>query len=97
MTWLAHLVWKSLGDCMARPEDIEMDLIDPNPFQPRQDFGDLSGLQRSIENHGLIQRIVVRKKGKRYQIKVGHRRFLACKNLGWKTIPAEIADASGAM
>lgn len=82
------------SDSMGKPMDIPIRLVDPNPFQPRHDFGDVKELQKSIENHGLIQRIVVRREGDRCQIKAGHRRFQACKNLKWKTIPAEVVEAS---
>lgn len=71
-------------------ESIEMNRIDPNPYQPRRQFDEreLSDLAQSIENYGVIQPIVVRPVGERYQIVAGERRFRACALLGHRVIPA---------
>ena len=59
--------------------EIELNLIDANPFQPRKIFSDdeLSELANSIKQQGLIQPIVLRKVGDRYQIISGERRTRA--------------------
>ena len=63
---------------------IPVDLIEPNPFQPRMSFGEeaLLELADSIRTFGLIQPITVRKKGSKYQIISGERRFRACTKAG---------------
>lgn len=74
--------------------EINIDLIDPNPFQPRKIFDDdeLVELAETIEKHGLIQPIAVRKVGDRYQIISGERRTRASKLANCKTIKAQIYD-----
>ena len=75
---------------------IPVDLIEPNPFQPRMNFGEeaLLELADSIRTFGLIQPITVRKKGAKYQIISGERRFRACTKAGMDMIPAYIRDAN---
>ena len=74
--------------------DIDINLIDANPFQPRKSFSDenLQELANTIKVHGLIQPIVVRKVGDRYQIISGERRTRASKLAGFSTIKAQIYE-----
>ena len=76
---------------------IPMDMIEPNPFQPRMTFGQdaLEELAESIRTLGLIQPITVRRKSDgRYQIISGERRFRACQMAGMDMIPAYIRDTN---
>ena len=76
---------------------IPMDMIEPNPFQPRMSFGQeaLEELAESIRTLGLIQPITVRRKSDgRYQIISGERRFRACQMAGMDMIPAYIRDTN---
>lgn len=76
---------------------IPVDLIEPNPFQPRMSFDTdaLEELAESIKTFGLIQPITVRKKSpSKYQIISGERRFKACRIAGMDMIPAYIRDAN---
>ena len=75
---------------------IPLDLVEPNPFQPRMSFDPeaLQELADSIRTFGLIQPITVRKKGDKYQIISGERRYRACIMAGMDMIPAYIRDAS---
>ena len=76
---------------------IPVDMIEPNPYQPRLSFDQeaLQELAASIRTLGLIQPITVRKKSAdRYQIISGERRFRACRLAGMDMIPAYIRDAS---
>lgn len=76
---------------------IPVDLIEPNPFQPRMSFDQeaLEELAESIRTLGLIQPITVRRKEDgRYQIISGERRFRACRLSGMDMIPAYIRDAN---
>jgi ParB family chromosome partitioning protein len=66
-----------------------------NPYQPRKIFEEakLLELAESIKEHGIIQPIIVSRKGKQYEIIAGERRFLAAKIAGLKTLPAIIREA----
>ena len=72
--------------------DIDLDLIDPNPFQPRKFFSEdeLSELANTIKTHGLLQPISVRSVSGRYQIISGERRTRASRLAGLKTIKAQV-------
>lgn len=74
--------------------EIDVNLVDPNPFQPRKSFNDdeLVELAETIEKHGLIQPIAVRKVGDRYQIISGERRTRATKLAGLSTIKAQVYE-----
>lgn len=73
---------------------ISVDLIDPNPYQPRTSFDAdaLEELAESIRAIGLIQPITVRRKGTRYQIISGERRFRASRLAGMDAIPAYVRE-----
>ncbi len=76
---------------------IPVDIIEPNPFQPRMSFDPeaLEELAESIRTLGLIQPITVRRKSDgRYQIISGERRFRACRLTGMDMVPAYIRDTN---
>lgn len=76
--------------------NIPIDEIQPNAYQPRKTFNDetLDELTNSIKNYGVLQPIVVRRRGRSgYEIIAGERRWRACKRAGLKEIPAIIKDA----
>ena len=78
-------------------DNININLIAVNPYQPRSNFNEetLKELSASIKNIGVIQPITVRKiKENSYQLISGGRRLMACKNLGFKNIPAYIRSAN---
>jgi ParB family chromosome partitioning protein len=77
---------------------IRVDLIDPNPDQPRRvfDADRLDELARSIARSGLLQPVVVRRAGDRYELIVGERRWRASQRAGLQTIPAVVADVDPA-
>jgi ParB family chromosome partitioning protein len=70
-------------------ELVDVNAIDPNPHQPRVDFDEdeIAGLAASIQNQGLLQPVVLRKKGSRYEIISGERRFRAHKHLKRDSVP----------
>ncbi len=80
------------------PLQIEISKIDPNPFAARQiKDDDIAELALSLKSNGLLSPIKVRPKpgcNDRYEIIFGHRRLLAAKTLGWRTIRAEISNIS---
>src|SRR5262245_24727103 len=68
--------------------------IQPNPYHPRKTFAAeaLADLQRSIQEHGVLQPIVVRNTPGGYQLIAGERRWRAAQSLGIKTLPAVVRD-----
>jgi ParB family transcriptional regulator, chromosome partitioning protein len=80
---------------MAEPEAaVAVELIDANPFQPRTSFDEteLSELSESVRAKGIIQPVLVRPVGERYQLVAGERRWRAAKLAGLQTIPAVVKD-----
>ena len=71
---------------------IPIDRIDPNPNQPRQVMGDLSELMASIAEKGILEPLVVRQRGERFQIVAGERRYQAAVQVGLREIPVVIRD-----
>src|SRR5207342_1440041 len=71
---------------------IPIDLIDPNPNQPRQVMGDLSELIASIGEKGIIEPLVVRQRGERFQIIAGERRYQASVQAGLRELPVVIRE-----
>ena len=78
--------------------DLLVDEISPNRLQPRSYFDDtkLEELVTSIEEHGVLQPVVVQKAESGYELIVGERRWRASKKLGLKKIPAVIREVSDA-
>lgn len=89
---------KTLGDepDVSNESVIEMKInnIEPNVNQPRKNFDDekIDDLAESIKVHGVLQPIIVCKKGDYYQIIAGERRWRASKKAGLKTIPVIIRE-----
>ena len=63
--------------------------IRPSPRNPRQRI-EVDELKDSLDIHGLLQAIVVRRRGTGYELIAGHRRYEAAKQLGWVTIDAKV-------
>jgi ParB family chromosome partitioning protein len=76
--------------------EIEVDRIDPNPEQPRRRFDgeQLERLAESIRQHGVLQPVVVRRNGERFELLVGERRWRASRAAGRRTVPAVVSDAA---
>jgi ParB family transcriptional regulator, chromosome partitioning protein len=90
-----------MGVPEAKPSaagDLLVDEISPNRLQPRSYFDDkkLEELVTSIEEHGVLQPVVVQKSDSGYELIVGERRWRASKKLGLKKIPAVIREVSDA-
>ena len=71
---------------------VPIDELDPNPNQPRQVMGDLSELMASIAEKGIIEPIIVRQRGPRFQIVAGERRYQAAVQVGLRDVPIVIRD-----
>ncbi len=69
--------------------------IENNPFQPRRDFDEraIDELAESLKAHGMIQPLVVRRNGARYQLIAGERRLRAAVKAGWQQVPAQVREA----
>jgi ParB family chromosome partitioning protein len=74
--------------------EVPLDRIDPNPEQPRRlvEAESLQQLADSILQHGVLQPVVVRRAGERYELVVGERRWRAARAAGLRSIPAVVAD-----
>ena len=75
-------------------QEIRINDIDPNPYQPRKQFNEegIRELAESIRSHGVVQPIIVKKSGFRYQIIAGERRWRAAREAELMTIPAMVMD-----
>lgn len=75
---------------------VQSEQIKPNPFQPREDFNQQSieELAQSIKEKGVIQPLLVRHQGDKYELIAGERRFRAANIMGLKEIPVIVRDVS---
>jgi ParB family chromosome partitioning protein len=73
---------------------IPVEVIEENPYQPRKTFDDdeLASLQESIRTHGVLQPLVVRAVGERYQLIAGERRLRAARAAGLSAVPVTVVD-----
>jgi len=81
------------------PFQIDIDLIDPSPYQPRTRFREeaLDELARSIQSSGIIQPLVVRTLGKRFQLIAGERRWRAAQRAGLQQVSAIVRNVTDAL
>jgi ParB family transcriptional regulator, chromosome partitioning protein len=72
--------------------EIDIELIKPNPYQPRREFGaeELRELESSLRTNGLLQPVTVRPSLQGFELVAGERRLRAATRLGWRTIPAVV-------
>jgi len=75
---------------------ISIELLDPNPNQPRQVMGDLSELMASVSEKGVIEPLIVRQRGGRYQIIAGERRYHAAVQVGLRDVPVVVREVDDA-
>jgi len=77
-----------------RPQELDIDLLTPNPRQPRTQFDEhqLKELADSIRVHGVIQPVLVRHAGERYEIIAGERRWRAAQHAGLLKVPVVVRD-----
>ena len=76
------------------PSQATVDTIDQNPFQPRKTFDqdEIKSLSETIRAHGILQPLVVRQVGDRFQLIAGERRLRAAKLAGLSDVPAIVQD-----
>jgi ParB family chromosome partitioning protein len=84
----------SAGASASPAAEVPLGALDPNPFQPRStiDAARLAELAASVRESGIVQPILVRRHGERYQIIAGERRFRAAQALGLRTVPVTVRD-----
>ncbi len=89
----AHYV-ETLAASAGKPVGrlVPIDQVDPNPDQPRQAMGDLAELVSSVTEKGIIEPLVVRQRGARYQIIAGERRYHAAVQAGLHELPVVVRD-----
>jgi len=76
------------------PQQVDIDLVDPSPYQPRMRFREeaLDELARSIGKSGIIQPLIVRPVGRRFQLVAGERRWRAAQRAGLQRVPAIVRE-----
>jgi ParB family chromosome partitioning protein len=84
------------GESGERVHRIKLASIIPSPLQPRKDFAQepLQELVGSIRQHGIIQPLIVREAGGRYELIAGERRWRAAQEVGLTEVPAIIRSAN---
>ena len=80
------------GETVGRVIPIED--IEPNPQQPRQNLGDLAELIASIREKGVLEPLLVREVGGRFQIIAGERRYRAAVEAGYAEVPCVVRETS---
>jgi len=98
---LEALISQDLRESVSETErvkELDIDRIEANPHQPRDRFdkGHLEQLAASIEKHGILQPVVVRRLGDRYQLIMGERRLRAARIAGKRSVPAIVREADDA-
>jgi ParB family chromosome partitioning protein len=82
------------GAATATLSQVPVESIEHNPYQPRKTFDDdeLAALSASIKTHGVLQPLVVRQVGDRYQLVAGERRLRAAREAGLSRVPVTVVD-----
>jgi ParB family chromosome partitioning protein len=95
---LSALLPEPTSGSAGRPTEVALDRLEPNPYQPRSsmDPARLAELSASIRESGLVQPILVRPRGERFQIIAGERRWRAAQAAGLTTIPVTVRDVPDA-
>ena len=81
-------------DLGSEPTEVDVNAIVPGPMQPRTHFdeGSLEGLADSIRTHGIVQPLLVRRQGERYELIAGERRWRAARLAGLAKVPVVVKD-----
>jgi ParB family chromosome partitioning protein len=95
---LSALLPEPTSGSAGRPTEVALDRLEPNPYQPRSsmDPARLAELSASIRESGLVQPILVRPRGERFQIIAGERRWRAAQAAGLTTIPVTVREVPDA-
>src|ERR1041384_8434077 len=81
-------------DLGTEPSEVDIDSIVPGPMQPRTHFDEtaLESLADSIRSHGIVQPLLVRRKGDGYELVAGERRWRAAKLAGLTRVPVVVKE-----
>lgn len=81
-------------DLGPEPAEVDIDAVVPGPMQPRTHFdeGSLEGLADSIRTHGVVQPLLVRRQGERFELIAGERRWRAARLAGLTKVPIVVKD-----
>jgi len=93
-THFVDQLMRPVGEVVGRLIPIEE--IDPNPHQPRQSLGDLAELTASVREKGVLEPLLVRRRGSRYEIIAGERRYRAAVDAGISELPCVVRESSDA-
>jgi ParB family chromosome partitioning protein len=85
----------SPGGSTTAPSRVSVYDVEANPYQPRRDFDEeeIDQLCSSLQEHGLLQPILVRRVEERFQLVAGERRLRAAIKAGWPDVPVQVIDA----
>ena len=94
-TTLSMSVAASTPEAAAGPLRVSVYDIEANPYQPRREFdeAEIDQLSNSLQEHGLLQPILVRRVEERYQLVAGERRLRAAIKAGWPDVPVHLIEA----
>jgi ParB family chromosome partitioning protein len=83
-------------ETLATPFHVPVERLVPNPLQPRKTFddADLNSLAGSIREQGILQPLVIRRRGDAYELIIGERRWRAAQLAGLQEVPAVVLDAT---
>ena len=83
-------------DLGAEPSEVDLSSIVPGPMQPRVNFDEaaLESLAESIKTHGVVQPLLVRRRGEEFELIAGERRWRAAKMAGLTRVPVLVKDVS---
>ncbi len=83
-------------DLGAEPSEVDLELITPGPMQPRTNFDEaaLESLAESIKTHGVVQPLLVRRRGEGFELIAGERRWRAAKLAGLTRVPVLVKDVA---
>src|SRR5215469_10934303 len=95
---LASSSFPATQEASAKVQDLPIEAIEPNPNQPRKAFEDnsLRELSESLRRSGVLQPVVVRRVGEKYQLIVGERRWRAARMAGLTHVPAVVRETTDA-
>src|SRR5690348_12591475 len=92
----ALLSTDSTVDLGAEPSEVDLNSITPGPMQPRTSFDEaaLDRLADSIKTHGVVQPLLVRRRGEGFELVAGERRWRAAKMAGLERVPILVRDVA---
>ena len=93
---LGALLSSDTIDLGGEPSEVDVNSISPGPMQPRTKFDEaaLENLAESIKTHGIVQPLLVRRRGEGFELIAGERRWRAAKMAGLERVPVLVKDVA---